>query len=146
MQVTDPYPVLTLALSIWAGIGPLVGLLAGHYLLRSWQREQWLLDSRKQEFRELITALTDTIVHLMMFTPAYEVGKGAEEFDELKAAQKIAMRVLADRIYIAEDLRELNAAERFFEAIQGARQSNLTERSPKLAALIGELVIRANKR
>jgi hypothetical protein len=122
-----------------------VGLLVGHFLLRSWQREQWLLDSRKAEFRELMSALSDTIVHLMMFTPALEAGRGEKEFDEFVAAQKVAMRVLADRIYIARDLRELNTSDRFIEATQGARQSNIAERSEKLSAVIGELVIRANK-
>ena len=145
MQSMEPHPTLTLVLSIWAGVGPFAGLLFGHYLIKKWQREQWLLDSRKVEFRELLTALNDAIVHLMMFTPAYAAGNGSEELDRLAAAQRIAMRVLADRIYIASDLRELNTTERFLEAIQGARQSNIAERSKKLAAIIGELVIQANK-
>jgi hypothetical protein len=145
MQSVDPHPILTLVLSIWAGVGPLVGLLVGHYLIRSWQREQWLLDSRKQEFRELISALSDTIVHLMMFTPALEVGHAEKEFTEFVAAQKVAMRVLADRIYIARDLRELNTSDRFLNATQGARQSNIAERGKMLADIMGELVIRANK-
>jgi len=131
-------------LSIWAGVGPLAGLLLGHLLLRSWQREQWILDSRKAEFRELLSALSDTVVHLMMSEPALKAGRGEKEFAEFVAAQKVAMRVLADRIYIARDLRELNTTDRFLEAMQGPT-INLAERSEKLAAIIGELVIRANK-
>lgn len=81
----------------------------------------------------------------MMFTPALEADGGENEFHEFMAAQKVAMRVLADRIYIARDLRDLNTADRFLEATQGARQCNIDERSEKLSAVISELVIRANK-
>lgn len=31
---------LTLALVLWGVIAPLVGIFVGHYLSRSWQREQ----------------------------------------------------------------------------------------------------------
>jgi hypothetical protein len=144
VQSMDSHPTLTLVLSLWAGVGPLVGLLLGHYLIRSWQRMQWLLDSRKQEFRELMSALSDTIVHLMMFTPALEEGHAEKEFAEFVAAQKVTMRVLADRIYIARDLRELNTSDRFLNATQGARQSNIAERGKMLADIMGELVLRAN--
>jgi hypothetical protein len=37
--------------------GTLGGIVVGHVLTRSWQEEQWLLNNRKEEFRELMTAL-----------------------------------------------------------------------------------------
>jgi hypothetical protein len=145
MQAIDPHPNLTLFFSIWAAIGPLCGLVAGHILTRSWQRRQWILECRKAEFREVITALSDAVVHLMMFTPAYEVGPAEKQWNEFETCLKIAMRTLADRIYIARDLRELDTTDRFLQATQGARQSDIGERSEILAAVIGELVLRANK-
>src|SRR4249920_2709756 len=48
---------LTLFFTIWAAAGPLVGILIGHYLTRSWQRTQWIADNQKEEYRRLLTAL-----------------------------------------------------------------------------------------
>ena len=47
----------TLSLAVWAAIGPLAGILIGHYLTRSWQREQRIADDRKAEYRRLLAAL-----------------------------------------------------------------------------------------
>ena len=48
---------------IAAGFG-VSGVLLGHYLTRSWQREQWRLDRRREEYRELITALSDLFTNM----------------------------------------------------------------------------------
>jgi hypothetical protein len=45
-------------LIVWGAIGPLVGIFVGHVLIRSWQQKQWMLDRRKEEWRELLTTLT----------------------------------------------------------------------------------------
>ncbi len=37
----------------WGVVGPLVGVVIGAWLARSWQRKHWLLESKKAEFREL---------------------------------------------------------------------------------------------
>lgn len=145
IQAIDPHPNLTIFLSVWAAIGPLIGILIGQFIARSFQRRQWILDCRKAEFRELISALSDTIVHLMMFTPVLEAGHGEKEFAEFLASEKVAMRVLSDRIYIARDIKELNTTDRFLSAVQGAQRSNIAERGTTLASIMAELVLRANK-
>jgi hypothetical protein len=48
---------VTLALTIWAAIGPMAGLLTGHLLSRSSQRKHWIADCKKQEYGELLRAL-----------------------------------------------------------------------------------------
>jgi hypothetical protein len=111
MQSVDPHPILTLVLSIWAGVGPLVGLLVGHYLIRSWQREQWLLDSRKQEFRELLSAITSAHVEHISCTTFRDAS--SYDLKVWKEAEKRAFQVIADRIYIAEDVEQLRIKHRF---------------------------------
>lgn len=56
---------LTIASAVWAVVAPLVGIFLGHYLTRSWQREQWLRDCRKEEFRELLTTFTRSYATLV---------------------------------------------------------------------------------
>ena len=46
-------------------IGVIVGALLTYFLTRQIQREQWLKDNRKEEFRELIGALTDAALALI---------------------------------------------------------------------------------
>jgi hypothetical protein len=47
---------LTLALVLWGVIAPLVSILVGHYLSRSWQREQWFRDKRYEDYRAVLSA------------------------------------------------------------------------------------------
>lgn len=91
---------LTIALGIWAAIGPLLGIFVGHFLTRSWQREQARLDNIKAEYRELLTALADAYTIFIRLGPRdEEVAQQCNAFDEARAA---SLRVMHDRIYIAE--------------------------------------------
>jgi hypothetical protein len=99
---------LTLALAVWAVIAPLVGIFLGHYLTRSWQREQWLRDSRKEEFRELLTTLTRSY-RTMVLDP-----NTIRTFWE---ANGTALNVIRDRIYIAEDLKRHDIFESWLFAV-----------------------------
>jgi len=47
--------------AVWASVGPLVGVLVGALLARSWDRRKWINENRKQEYRELLTTLTSVI-------------------------------------------------------------------------------------
>jgi hypothetical protein len=50
---------VTVGLLIWGVIGPFVGLLIGHFLSVSSQRNHWIADNAKEEYRELLSALFD---------------------------------------------------------------------------------------
>lgn len=91
---------LTIALGIWAAIGPLLGVFVGHLLTRSWQREQARLDNIKAEYRELLSALADAYTTIIRLGPRdEEAAPQRNAFDEARAA---SLRVMHDRIYIAE--------------------------------------------
>jgi membrane protein YqaA with SNARE-associated domain len=58
MTEVPPFPRwLTLTFATCGAIGSLVGVVIGHLLTRSWQHKQWLLDNKKQEYRELLSNL-----------------------------------------------------------------------------------------
>jgi len=46
------------ARNIWTAIGPMLGVLIGALLARSSERQKWMNDNRKEECRELLTAMT----------------------------------------------------------------------------------------
>jgi hypothetical protein len=97
---------------IAAGFG-VSGVLLGHYLTRSWQREQWRLDRRGEEYRQLITALSD------VFTNMQRSGMYMGDHDralKLEIIKARAYRVIRDRILIAEELGDANILERWARA------------------------------
>jgi hypothetical protein len=112
---------LTIGLGIWAAIGPLAGILVGHFLSRSWQQEQWLMDRRKEEWRELLTALAESLRVSLKIYPA-RAPSGQEERDIVEA-QSNSFRVIRDRIFIALDVQRLNIENRWSAAIQHHSQT-----------------------
>jgi len=102
MQPSDLHPHVMFLLACWAAIGPLVGISIGQYLSKSWQREQWTLDNKKQEYRELLATITSsygTIIRLQ----APGAVRSADEEKELHGAQLDALAVLRDRLFIARN-------------------------------------------
>lgn len=99
------------------GVG---GVLMGHYLTRSWQREQWLLDRRKEEYRELICALSTVFTNMQRFG----MGTGTPDFN-IKLAQTNAdsYRVIRDRIFIADEIANAHIMERWYSLL-GAVEDN----------------------
>lgn len=58
MQEVPLLPLwMTVFLTIWAAVGPLVGILVGHHLTASWQRKQWIADNQKDEYRRVLAGL-----------------------------------------------------------------------------------------
>lgn len=103
---TDPHPHLTLFFAIWAAVGPMVGIGLGYLLTSRQQRKQWLQDKRREEYRELLSALTTSYMTLMHISEQVENGQKIQaEISLIGEKAKIeAYRVLRDRIIIAEEI------------------------------------------
>lgn len=115
------FPV-TLIVATLGISGTLGGILVGHFLTRSWQREQWLLDCRKEEFRELLTALArsySAIQRITVFgTPVEDDGSA------IQAAESDAMTTIRDRIYTSFEVQELNVESRWDKIVMMLIQFN----------------------
>jgi hypothetical protein len=94
---------MLLVLAIWSAVGPLVGVFLGAYLSHRWQREQWLLDNKKQEYRETLSALAAAYMSLIEQRRSALVNMAREEQMLRLLAQ--SCRVLRDRIFIADEIR-----------------------------------------
>jgi hypothetical protein len=90
--------------------GTLTGILVGHLLSRSWQREQARLDNKKQEYRELMTSMADGYTQLLRLGSGI-VARSPEAQAEIDAARYNSLRTIHDRIYIADRIRELKLFE-----------------------------------
>lgn len=98
---------------ISAGIG-LLGTCVGaglmYLLTRKIQHDQWLLDARKAEFKELLTTLTHSYGVMISLRAPGRVKKPDDDA-ELEEAEASALRTIRDRIFIADDVDRDNILE-----------------------------------
>lgn len=111
------------SLAIWAYIGPLVGIAFGHWLSRAWQFKQWKLENRRQEYREVLTALATAYTAMQRYIVEPNRGKMRVDLSEqteserrLEQAKLESFRVLQDRIAIAQELESTDIITRWAEA------------------------------
>jgi hypothetical protein len=69
----------------WAAVGPLIGVLVGAYLTGRRQKRDWLADNKKEEYRELLSAMTKALsINLQL----YVLGLGLDSDDQRRRAKK----------------------------------------------------------
>ena len=69
-----------------------------------------------------------------------------QSLDALIATHTVAFKVMADRIYIAEDLEKMNALHRFLDILEELRNSQEdNEATDKLSGLMNEIIALARK-
>jgi hypothetical protein len=108
---------VTLVVAGMGIVGTLGGSVVGHLFSRSEQQENWLRDCRKEEFRELLHALSDHFTILREFERlAYH--QAPEEREKLTDAEANFFRVLHSRIYTADDVKRLNI-KKWIDAVKG---------------------------
>lgn len=105
----------------WASVGPLVGVIIGAMLTRAWDRRKWINENRKQEYRELLTTLTSASTALIddaqvgVHSPAEQI---AARDEYLKS-----VRVLQDRIFIANEISKMNLFDRWGTAMKDLQET-----------------------
>lgn len=106
---------VTLFLAIWGVVAPFLGVLAGSFLTSWWQHKQWVLDNKKQEYRELLSALSDAYGRICILQQP-GVASGPEEQRTLQETHLSALRTIRDRIFIVSDLNRDEILKLWLEA------------------------------
>ena len=120
--------------------GALIGIVLGHVLTRSAQHRQWLRDNTKDEFREVLLAISNVTIELMHYIHSQNTSMAQPQSIYLDA-QRAAQKILTSRIFIAAQLRESNAVSRFLEIDKEIRASGAsTESVVKMSVLVDEIV------
>jgi hypothetical protein len=143
MEPPDPHPHFTLFLTLWGLIAPLAALGIGSLLQSSAQRRQWRRDCRRQEFRELITALAACTIDAVAYKHAVyrSPSRSPQLRDQLFDALQHAYKTILDRLYIAEDVRKADLGNRFVGIMNELRKENSSENaSDQMDALLQEVV------
>ena len=117
----------------WSAIGPLIGVLIGSWLTRSWQRKQWVLDSKKTEYRELISTLSHSYHTIAKNAHLGGMIFSVEQLTDRSEASEAGKRVIEDRLFIVEEMRKENIRELW------ARLAAENEDEKRLAAYWNDL-------
>jgi hypothetical protein len=124
--------------------GTLGGTAIGQRMARSWQREQWLLDCRKEEFRELITVISDTLAATLEAVSGKIPSRTNP--DELGELYSKSLRAMNDRIFIAKDIKRLGVRTEWLELTTGyAKDSDTIQFIARIDKLLVALVEVATK-
>jgi hypothetical protein len=128
----------------WASVGPLVGVLFGAMLTRTWDRRKWINENRKEEYRELLTALTSACTALIdnaqaiVQTPAEQIFARDEYFKSLQ--------VLQDRIFIASEIHKLNLFDRWGTSMKHLQETkDFRTFEDRFEVMKNEIVTQATK-
>ena len=104
---------VTIFFTVWAAVGPLVGILIGHYLGRSWQRRQWLADNRKEEYRRVLAGFNRLNMSL-----AERYRSGNPNAQEIKQAMEETSIALNTSLFITDFLEESQVAGAVLDAVR----------------------------
>lgn len=111
-------PILALA-----GIGgTLGGVYIGQRMSQKWQREQWVLDNRKEEFRVLLDALAESLrVELTMYAGGALSPVQQRDFVETHSN---TMRIIRSRIFVSDVVNGFQFENRWAEALKAHLHEN----------------------
>ena len=90
-------------MGIWGAVASLVGVRYGQVLARRWQREQFVRENKKQEYRELLRSLALSIAPIIQC----EIITDPEQIKAAIAAENAFHEVRESCIFIAEDLNKI---------------------------------------
>lgn len=103
--------------AIWAPLGPLLGVCIGAYLAKRWQRDQWIADNKRSEYRKLLTTLANTFTSILSLHST-GVALGPKEQRTLSNLEVGASAVILDRLFIADEVNDMNLLKRWNKALR----------------------------
>jgi hypothetical protein len=123
--VKDAMPIAAAMIGAFGG-GVVSGFLV-HVLTQSREREKWILDSKKEEYRELLSAMSNAYsatVSQLTLEVANKIAAqyNVEELRKTIDTQNHSLRIFQDRIFIVHDVNLLALEKRWVAAIVKYRE------------------------
>jgi hypothetical protein len=99
-----------------------IGAFGVNLLTQSREREKWILDSKKQEFRELLSALSQAHINTRSISSGwanYPSEGNKERHASIFLMQDESSRLFSDRLFITNDLPLDSLRESWRKAMEG---------------------------
>lgn len=113
MRNIDTWNIFSLTVPYWSSLlSVLITAFIVHLFTQSRDRKRWVSDCKKQEFKELVSALTESYIWCLRVVPPV----GADILRSRDEANANALRVMRDRIYITSELPLKEFATRWAQA------------------------------
>ena len=109
----DPFVISTIILGIWGALAPLIGIFIGHWLTKRWQREQWIADNQKEEYRRVLAGLNRLNMVL-----AQQHFDGNVDAQEIKQATEEITIAFNTSLFITDFLEKSKVAGDVLEALR----------------------------
>ena len=110
------------ASGIMGMVGTAVGAVMNHLLSKRSRRGERIADAKKEEYREMLTALNEAFM-VQIQLRRHNTAIGPQEERELYAAESRSMRIMHDRIYIAATVAKLDLLKRWAKALSLFKES-----------------------
>lgn len=110
-------------LNIWAIFGPLIGILIGSWLTTRNQRKQWIMDNKRDEYRELLTTIADTGSNLLVLygaKPGFTIGPGTQMTGEVL---RKSVDTIYNRLFVSGQIARLDILTRWKNAISALQDT-----------------------
>jgi hypothetical protein len=127
-------------------ISGLVAAFVVHLLTQSRERERWILDCKKQEFRELLSALADSYVAVRDCCDPKRPTISAEEKNRLSTASMNFYKVMRDRIFVVEDLPLSDMRRRWFRVFKEYGEVKKLDRVDEVFQEVTDIIVEAANR
>lgn len=124
--------------------GSLGGVILGQQMSRSWQREQWRLDRRLEEFRELLDAIADGRRVTLTWRVGAILGEGMQR--EVLATSSHTMQVIRNRVFILHEVIQFRIEERWTAAVSEYIRTYNTDKLGSVFNEIREQIVNASQK
>ena len=105
LEIKDFWPIVQTT-AVWSSpiIAGFIGAFGVHLLTQSQEREKWILDSKKAEYRELLSALSQAHMSTRSGLPGFANTEDQQPYSSIPSIQNNSVRIFSDRIFITKDL------------------------------------------
>jgi len=121
MSMLEPiafWPVVQNTAVWWSPVvAGFIGAFGVHLLTQSREREKWILDSKKAEYRELLSALSQAYMSTISAPSGFANQENQEQYSAIRPTQDDSLRIFSDRIFITIDLPVLELQTSWYKAM-----------------------------
>jgi hypothetical protein len=119
LETKDFWPIVRTTAVWWSPIvAGYIGAFGVHLLTQSREREKWILDSKKAEYRELLSALSQAHMSTSSGPPGFANKEDQQPYSSIAPKQTNSERIFSDRIFITKDLPLLDLQKSWRKAME----------------------------